>query len=152
MIVVTVDLGLHEESWRRARVKVVVTDGDDVVLLASEPTWRGDCSARCSRPPNSPSARRPGAAPRRAARSASPNYVYIAGTPHLRNEVKVGFRSWRLTYFPTLEGVRAQVNAVLALVVMAIAHRRGAGLLPAVAAHPRREPAHPARIRGAAPA
>ncbi len=40
VIVVTVPLGAHEEGWRRARVKVVVTDSDDQVLLASEPNWR----------------------------------------------------------------------------------------------------------------
>ncbi|MBA3325458.1 MAG: sensor histidine kinase [Rhodobacteraceae bacterium] len=120
VIVVTVDLGLHEESWRRARVKVVVTDGDDTVLLASEPNWRGRLLSGLLETIERPS--RVGQALNDARRSlASPDYVYIAGTPHLRNEVKVGFRSWSLTYFPTLEGVRAQVNAVLALVVMAIA-------------------------------
>ncbi len=120
VIVVTVDLGLHEESWRRARVKVVVTDGEDLVLLASEPNWRGKTLDNILATSTSPS--RVGTAFNEARRSlGSENFVYIAGTPHLRNEVNVGFRSWRLTYFPTLEGVRAQVNAVLALVVMAIA-------------------------------
>jgi two-component system C4-dicarboxylate transport sensor histidine kinase DctB len=49
------------------------------------------------------------------------DFVRIAGTSHLRTDVKVGFRSWNLTFFPTLEGVRAQVNAVLALIIMVLA-------------------------------
>jgi two-component system C4-dicarboxylate transport sensor histidine kinase DctB len=120
VIVVTVDLGLHEESWRRARVKVVVTDGEDMVLLASEPNWRGKTLANLLATAARPS--RVGQALNEARRSlGSANFVYIAGTPHLRNEVKVGFRNWNLTYFPTLEGVRARVNAVLALAVMGFA-------------------------------
>ena len=51
----------------------------------------------------------------------APAYVYIAGTPHLRTEVPVGFRNWRLTYFATLEDVRAQVNAILSLIIMVLA-------------------------------
>ena len=33
----------------------------------------------------------------------------------------VGFRNWRLTYFATLEDVRARVNAVLSLIIMVLA-------------------------------
>jgi two-component system C4-dicarboxylate transport sensor histidine kinase DctB len=120
VIVVEVDLSLHEESWRRARVKVVVTDGDGVALLASEPQWRGrtleDVLAAAANPT------RVGQALTEARRSlASSSYVYISGTPHLRNEAKVNFRNWNLTYFPTLEGVRARVNSVLALILMGLA-------------------------------
>jgi two-component system C4-dicarboxylate transport sensor histidine kinase DctB len=35
--------------------------------------------------------------------------------------VPVGFRNWRLTFFSTLEGVRARVNGVLAMIVMVMA-------------------------------
>ncbi|PJN96675.1 two-component system sensor histidine kinase [Amaricoccus sp. HAR-UPW-R2A-40] len=120
VIVVTVDLGLHEESWRRARVKVVVTDGEDQVLLASEPNWRGKKLSNLLATAESPS--RVGQAISEARRSlGSDNFVYIAGTPHLRNEVKIGVRSWNLTFFATLEEVRAQVNAILALVVTGFA-------------------------------
>lgn len=120
VIVVSVDLGLHEESWRRARVKVVVADGEGRVLLASEPSWRGRILADLLATSESPS--RVGQALSDARRSlGSPSFVYIAGTPHLQSDVKVGFRSWTLTYFPTLESVRARVNGVLALVVMGFA-------------------------------
>jgi two-component system C4-dicarboxylate transport sensor histidine kinase DctB len=120
VIVVEVDLSLHEESWRRARVKVVVTDGDGVALLASEPQWRGRTLDEVLAAAANPT--RVGQALTEARRSlASSSYVYISGTPHLRNEAKVNFRNWNLTYFATLEGVRARVNSVLALILMGLA-------------------------------
>ncbi len=120
VIVVTVDLGMHEESWRRARVKVAVTNSDGVVLLAAEPGWRGRPLEDVLSAAASPT--RMGQAIRDARQTlGSASFVYIAGTPYLQNAVNVGFRGWSLTYFPTLEGVRAEVNAVIATVVMGIA-------------------------------
>ena len=118
-VVVAVQLALHEEGWQRQRVKVVVTDSEDEVLLASEPNWRQQTLANLLAG-SSP------AGVQRALRDArerigGPAYVYVAGTPHLLVEVPVGFRNWRLTYFPTLEAVRAQVNAVVSLIMMALA-------------------------------
>jgi two-component system C4-dicarboxylate transport sensor histidine kinase DctB len=119
VIVVTVDLGVHEEGWRRARVKVVVTDSEDQVLLASEPNWRKNRLTNLLAPATTSRVRQ---ALHNARESFGvPSYVYIAGTPHLRTEVPVGFRNWRLTYFATLEDVRARVNAVLSLIVMTLA-------------------------------
>lgn len=120
VVVVTVDLGQYEEGWRRSRVKVVVTDSDDDVLLASEPNWREKTLSNLLAPGPEPS--RVQQALREARQSfGAPSYVYIAGTPHLRAEVPVGFRNWRLTYFATLEDVRARVNAVLSLIIMVMA-------------------------------
>jgi len=120
VVVVTVDLGAHEEGWRRARVKVAVTDSEDQVLLASEPGWREKTLSNILAPGGDPSRFRQAI---REARSLVPgqSYVYIAGTPHLVAEVPVGFRNWRLTYFATLEDVRARVNAILSLIIMVLA-------------------------------
>jgi two-component system C4-dicarboxylate transport sensor histidine kinase DctB len=120
VIVVTVDLGAHEEGWRRARVKIVVTDSEDHVLLGSEPVWRKNTLSNLLAVGPDPSP------VRQAIRSArqsigEDSYVYIAGTPHLRAEVPVGFRNWRLTYFATLDDVRARVNGILALIFMVVA-------------------------------
>jgi two-component system C4-dicarboxylate transport sensor histidine kinase DctB len=120
VIVVTVDLAMTEESWRRALVRVVVTNSDDQVLLSSVPTWRGNTLGNFL-------ALGPGLNPVSAALQSARQsigqspYVYVAGTPHLRAEVPVGFRNWRLSYFATLEDVRARVNAVLALIIMVLA-------------------------------
>lgn len=120
VVVVTVDLRAHEEGWRRAGVKVVVTDSDDQVLLASEPSWNHKTLTNLLAPGPDPS--RVLRALQEARKSfGSPSYVYIAGTPHLVTEVPVGFRNWRLTYFATLEDVRARVNAVLSLIIMVLA-------------------------------
>jgi two-component system C4-dicarboxylate transport sensor histidine kinase DctB len=119
VVVVTVDLGLHEEGWRRAGVKVVVTDSEDQVLLASEPNWRQQTLTNLLAPASDSRVRQ---AIRDARQSfGAPSYVYIAGTPHLRTEVPLGFRNWRLTYFATLEDVRAHVNAILSLIIMVLA-------------------------------
>lgn len=120
VVVVTVDLALHEEGWRRAGVKVVVSDSEDHVLLASEPTWRDKTLPNIMAPGEGSSRVRQ--AWREARRSfGAPSYVYIAGNPHLSAEVPVGFRNWRLTYFATIEDVRARVNAVLSLIIMVLA-------------------------------
>ena len=120
VVVVTVDLGLHEEGWRRAagqggrhrlrgpgaaRLRAELAQADAAQPARRRPTRRGCGQAL------------------RDARDTfgAPAYVYLAGTPHLLVEVPVGFRNWRLTYFQTLEDVRARVNAVLSLIIMVLA-------------------------------
>lgn len=117
VVVVTVDLGLHEEGWRRARAKVVVTDSEDHVLLSSEPNWRQQTLTNLLAAGPDPSRVRQALRDARKTLGA-PGYVYVAGTPHLLVEVPVGFRNWRLTYFQTLDAVRVRVNAVLSLIIM----------------------------------
>ena len=120
VIVVNVDLGLHEESWQRARNRVVVTDDNGEVVLASEPNWRGKKLANLLATAESPS--RVGQAISEARRTLTADrFVYIAGTPYLRNDAPLNFRGWNLTYFPTLEGVKARVNSILALVLTGFA-------------------------------
>ena len=120
VVVVRVELGAVEESWRRALTRVVVTDAEDVVLLSSTRSWRGNTltSLLAELPSDSPFT----AALRTAQqRIGEAPYVYIDGVPHLRAEVPVNFRSWQLSYFATLEDVKARVNAILALMVMVMA-------------------------------
>lgn len=119
VVVVTVPLRLQEEGWQRAGFKVVVTDSEGQVLLASEPAWRQQTLSNLLAPDSSGRVRR---ALREARHTfGAPAYVYVAGVPHLSIEVPVGFRNWRLTYFATLEDVRARVNAVLSLIIMMLA-------------------------------
>jgi two-component system C4-dicarboxylate transport sensor histidine kinase DctB len=119
VVVVKVELAAIEESWRRALANVVVTNADDIVLLASNPGWRRhQLASLISTMPGTPIS----SALRTAQRRIGPSpYVYIDGTPHLRAEAPVNFRSWRVSYFATLEDVRARVNAILALMVMVMA-------------------------------
>jgi two-component system, NtrC family, C4-dicarboxylate transport sensor histidine kinase DctB len=120
VVAVKVDLGAIEESWRRALARVVVTNSDEVIILSSTPSWRRHSlpNLLAAGPGSSPI----GSALRSAqARIGQSPYVYIGGSPHLRAEAPVNFRSWRLSYFATLEDVRARVNAILALMVMVMA-------------------------------
>jgi len=48
-------------------------------------------------------------------------FTYIDGSALLQVETKIGFQGWKLSYFETLEGVRARVNGILALEIMVFA-------------------------------
>ncbi|MFQ8430746.1 sensor histidine kinase [Amaricoccus sp. W119] len=120
VIVVTVDLGALEEGWRRSRVRVAVTNSEGNVLLASEPDWRKNALENLLASASHPSRLTQALREARASFGA-PDYVYITGTPYIGAEVPVGFRNWRLTYFAGIEGVRARVNSVLALIIMVLA-------------------------------
>jgi two-component system, NtrC family, C4-dicarboxylate transport sensor histidine kinase DctB len=121
VIVVTVDLGAHETGWQTARSRVMVTDSAGNILLASEPRWRGQTLGAIVSPGSTglsrwlfPEPVLPGA--------DTVSYTYFGnGTPYLMSEVPIGFRSWRLIFFDTLEDVRAQVNAILSLIIMSMA-------------------------------
>ncbi|MXU65744.1 sensor histidine kinase [Oceanomicrobium pacificus] len=116
IIVVTVDLQRIEDSWRRSDVIAFVTDGSDNIILASRPSWRNQKLEDILRTEEPNAVQR--AISNRGVDGDQYNYVYIDDTPLLRNETKVGFRGWRLTYFSTLENIRARVNAVLAFEIM----------------------------------
>jgi two-component system, NtrC family, C4-dicarboxylate transport sensor histidine kinase DctB len=121
VIVVTVDLGVHETGWQTARSRVAVTDSVGNILLASESMWRGQNLGAIISPGNV------GVLGRLLPKPAVPpatsvTYTYFNNrTPYLMSEVPIGFRSWRLIYFDTLEDVRAQVNAILSLIIMSMA-------------------------------
>jgi two-component system, NtrC family, C4-dicarboxylate transport sensor histidine kinase DctB len=119
-VVVNVDLGQQEERWRTYNDQVVVTDSDGRILLTSEPNWRDQTLSNLLAA--GPGTSRVRQALRDARQSfGAPAYVYIAGAPHLLVEVPVGFRNWRLVYFPTLEHVRTRVNSGLSMIIMVLA-------------------------------
>lgn len=120
MIVVTVDLGAYEEGWRRAGIKVVVSDSDGEILLASDPAWRRNNIADVLAPESTGSRVRQAIRTARSSIGEMP-YIYIDDTPYLQTEVPLGFRNWRLTFLSTLEDVKARVNSVLSLIVMVMA-------------------------------
>jgi len=120
VVVVTVDLGAHEEGWRRSGIRIAVTDSEGEVLLASEPAWHSTRLADLLQPESEASLAREMLRTARSALGEAP-YTYIGSTPYLLAEVPVGFRNWRLTFFSTLEEVRARVNGVLAMIAMVLA-------------------------------
>ena len=119
------------------------------MLLASEPNWREQTLANLLAPGRT----RRGCGRRCATHGQSfgaPAYVYIAGTPHLLRRGAGRLPQLAAHLLPDARG-RARPGER-----GAVADHHGAGaaagarLLPAVAAHPGGEPAHPARVRGAA--
>jgi two-component system, NtrC family, C4-dicarboxylate transport sensor histidine kinase DctB len=121
VVVVNVDLGIPEENWRRAGLKLAVVDAEGRVLLSSVETWRGTALDNLLAPGPTSSTPWGWLAEQVRGPTADPPFVYIFGTAHLRTEVPVHFRNWKLNYFATLEGVRAQANAVMAMGVTVLA-------------------------------
>ncbi len=117
VVAVALNARALEENWRRRNNNVVITDTGGEIILASNPFWRNknidelvsnqpaefDWPSRILSP--SPD-------------SETTPYVYIYNRPLLRSASKVEFRGWTLTYFATLEDVRAEVNTILALELM----------------------------------
>jgi two-component system, NtrC family, C4-dicarboxylate transport sensor histidine kinase DctB len=121
VVVVNVDLATPEENWRRARLRVAVVDAEGRVLLSSVENWRGTTLKNLLAPGPTSSTPWGWLEEQISGPAGDPPFVYIFGMPHLRTEVPVHFRNWRLNYFATLEDVRAQANAVMALVLMVLA-------------------------------
>ncbi len=119
LVAVSVDLKIIEESWRRRNARVAVTNSEDNIILASNPYWRNNVIADLAAP--SPSSRFSAPITLPAFQTEDSPFVFINDKPYLRSETRVGFRGWRLTFFSSLENVRAQVNLILALVVTALA-------------------------------
>ncbi|WP_112323809.1 sensor histidine kinase [Oceanibium sediminis] len=120
VIVVAVDMRQLEVSWRNRNDLVAVTNTSDTVVLASNTRWRSNTltNVLASEPP--PSTVRRALGLTRNSVEDNP-YVFLDEQWLLRTEVKTGFRGWRLTYFSSLTGVRARVNAILALELTGLA-------------------------------
>lgn len=124
VIAVQMNLGEVEEAWARDSGRVFVTDPDDVVILSSHPDWRHRLL--------SPLLEEARMAALRSIRlgglevlpidwTRNGREVRIDGRSFLRRDVAVGFRGWTLNYLAPLDEVRARVNAVIAIEVMALA-------------------------------
>ncbi|REC55594.1 sensor histidine kinase [Rhodosalinus sediminis] len=119
-ILVEVDLAKFERAWSGISDAVLVTDSEGTIVLSTEPRWRGLTEAEAlKREP-------PLTAIRRAVQEAVdwatiPADAYLEGQAVMRMETRIPFRGWRMASFTTYASVRDQVNAVLALEIMAFA-------------------------------
>lgn len=119
VISVMADLRELEERWRKSFRQVFVSDSEDNVLMSSNALWKNKrvqefISENTSAEPGF-RVLNFGIKPRNQA------FTYVDGTALLRVETKVGFQGWKLSYFETLEGVRARVNGILAFEIMVFA-------------------------------
>ena len=120
VIVVGVDLAKHERAWSGLQDAVVVADSTGIVLLATQPIWRGKLIGDALQPADTTSAF--GRALKGAADWAqNPPDAYVSGEAVLRTEARVPFRGWRMVTFTAYDSVRERVNGVIALEIMGFA-------------------------------
>jgi len=120
VIAVQVDLAQFERHWRGITDAVMVTDSEGRIILSTEPSWRGLTEADALKVNSAKSAIR------RAFEStidwtSFPIDGYFLGSGVLRTETGVPFQGWKMILFTTYDSVREQVNAVIALEIMAFA-------------------------------
>jgi two-component system, NtrC family, C4-dicarboxylate transport sensor histidine kinase DctB len=120
VIVVEVDLQKFERAWAGISDAVLVTDSEGVIILATEPRWRGltEAAALAQQPPESAIQR---AIQATADWTALPADAYVKGEAVIRMEGRIPFRGWRIVSFTTYTSVRERVNGVLALEIMGFA-------------------------------
>ena len=120
VIVVSVDLMKYERTWSGLQDAIMVTDSEGVVMLATEPRWRGlpIAEALALRDPPSAIAR---ALRATAEWAQEPPDAYVRGEAVMKTEARVPFRGWKIMTFTAYGSVREQVNGILALEIMGFA-------------------------------
>lgn len=120
VVAVAVDLMKYERAWAGLQDAVLVTDSDGVVILATEPRWRGLELSEALAVQDPPSAIRR-AFQFTADWAQDPPDAYLGGEGVLRTDARVPFRGWRLVTFTAYDSVRERVNTVLAMEIMGFA-------------------------------
>lgn len=120
VIVVEVDLQKFERAWAGISDAVLVTNSDGVIVLATEPRWRGLTEeVALTRQPAEGAIER--AIQVTADWTALPADAYLSGEAVMRMTGRIPFRGWRMASFTTYSSVRERVNGVLALEIMGFA-------------------------------
>ena len=120
VIVVEVDLDKLFDTWSGRDSTIFVTNSTGTIILSTERQFRHQTieQALTSQPALSPVERA-----WRATGEWTQSVVdaYIRGEPLFSLESRVPFQGWRLNYLASFKGVRARVNGMLALELMALA-------------------------------
>ena len=123
VIVVEVDLAKYERAWAGLQDAVAVTDSQSMVMLATEPRWRGlsleDAIALIDAP--NPLQRAFKATADWANAPGETADTYVKGEAVMQTATRIPFRGWRLVTFTAYDSVRERVNGVLALEIMGFA-------------------------------
>jgi two-component system C4-dicarboxylate transport sensor histidine kinase DctB len=120
VILVEVGLRKFESAWSGISDAVMVTDSEGVIVLATEPRWRGltEAEALAREPADSAIER---AIEATSDWTALPADAYLSGQAVMRVEGRVAFRGWRIASFTTYAAVRDKVNGYIALEIMGFA-------------------------------
>ena len=120
VIVVAVDLRRFEKNWAGISDAVMVTNSEGVIILSTEPRWRGQKEQQALE------AESAGGAIGRALQatvdwSSLPVDAYVLGQAVLRTQTRVPFQGWTMISYTPYTSVRERVNGVLALEIMVFA-------------------------------
>ncbi|MBM2576836.1 sensor histidine kinase [Jannaschia sp. Os4] len=117
---VQVDLAQFESRWRGTSAAVVVTDAAGIVILSTEPRWRGQPLEEALAGLSVPTALQRALA---SAGGYGPDFEeeYFSGDALMKLEGRIPFRGWSLVSFTSYDSVRQQVNGVLALILTGFA-------------------------------
>lgn len=120
VIMVEVDLAKFERAWAGITDAVMVTNSEGLIILATEPRWRGltPTDALQRQPADGAIERAIRATADWTAQQAD---AYMRGEAVMRIDGRIPFRGWTLVTFTTYASVRERVNAVLALEIMGFA-------------------------------
>jgi len=120
VVTVEVDLAKFERSWAGFADAVALTDSEGRIILSTEPRWRGRTEAEALALRDAPSAilRALRATADWAGRGPD---TFVSNVGVLRSETRVRHRGWKLISYTRYDGVREQVNGVLAIVIMGYA-------------------------------
>ena len=120
VIVAKVDLRQFETAWAGISDAVIVTDSEGLIILATEPRWRGLTEQKALEVRSAPSAILR-ALQATADWRALPPDAYLGGEAVMRSEARIPFRGWRMTSYTTYQSVRSRVNGVIAFEIMGFA-------------------------------
>ena len=114
VIMVELDVPTIERSWTGVSEAVLVMDSEGLIVMATEPRWRGQNEEVALERQSAPSAIE------RALQvtqgwTALPADAYLRGEAVLRREARVPHQGWRMVSYTTYASVRERVNGILCL-------------------------------------
>jgi len=119
VIVVEVDLYKFQTAWAGISDAVFVTNSEGVILLSTEPRWRGLHETEALRVQSVPSALT------RAFQAtvdwSVPPDAWLEGSAVLHLKARMPFHGWRIASFTSFTSVRERVNGFLAIEIMGFA-------------------------------
>ncbi len=120
VVVVEVDLQKFERAWAGISDAVLITNSEGVIILSTEPRWRGlqEGEALERQPPSGAISR---AIQVTSEWNADPGDAYLRGEAVMRSHTRIAFRGWQMASFTSYASVRERVNGVLALEIMGFA-------------------------------
>ncbi|NDD90368.1 MAG: sensor histidine kinase, partial [Rhodobacteraceae bacterium] len=122
VILVEVDLLQFERAWAGIADAVFVSDSNGIIVLSTEPRWRGLTEEEAlTREPAESAIDRALRFTADWAGGDSQFDSYFQGRAVMRQQGRLGFQGWQITNFTAYSTVRERINAILAFEIMLFA-------------------------------